>query len=96
MLETQYRSALVENLRSRFPGCYIIRPDPQHLQGIPDLLILYKNRWGMLEVKRSASASIRPNQKYYVDIFNDMSFAAFIHPENERSVLDAVQRALGD
>ena len=57
-------------------------------QGIPDLLVLFRDRWAMLEVKKSATATKRPNQARKVSLFNDWSFASFIFPENERVVLD--------
>jgi hypothetical protein len=71
----------------------IIKNDGGYLQGICDLLILYKDKWGFLEVKRSADAAEQVNQKYYVNHLNEMSFAAFIYPENEEEVLSALQQA---
>lgn len=76
-----------------FPGCIVLHLDPTEIQGIPDLLILYKNRWAALEGKKSATASHRPNQEYYVDLMNKMSFAAFIYPENKEEVLYELQQA---
>lgn len=89
--ETVYKNKLIKKLESLFPECYIIRNNPLDIQGIPDILILFKNRWAALEFKRSNTASQQANQKFYVDKFNDMSFAAFICPENEEEVLDALQ-----
>lgn len=77
-----------------FPGCFIFKLDPNEIQGIPDLLILHNNKWAILEVKRSANASHRPNQDYYVEVLNKMSFASFIYPENKEEVLHALQHAL--
>lgn len=92
-LERDYQAGLKKRIKKRFPGCMILKNDEQHIQGIPDLLILWKNRWAMLEVKRSAESFRRPNQTYYVKRLNGMGFASFIYPENEEEVLDAVQRS---
>lgn len=95
MRESKYERDLKVKLRKMFPGCHIQRNDPREHQGIPDILILWGERWAMLEVKQSASAPSQPNQPYHVDAFNTMSFAAFIYPENEEQVLDELQRSLG-
>lgn len=90
-----YKAKLVVELNARFPGCEIISLDPAYtFQGIPDLLILFRDRWAMLEVKKASNAKRQPNQPYYVDYFDRMSFCAFIYPENEEEVLDALQQAL--
>lgn len=91
MLERDYQRKLVTELKHRFPGCIIIKNDPGYLQGLPDLLILWHDLWAALEVKAEADAPNQPNQEYYVDLMNNMSFAAFIYPENEEEVLDALQ-----
>lgn len=87
MLERDYQRCLVKRLQSRFPGCIILKNDAQLKQGVPDLLILFKDKWVALEVKASESASHRPNQDYKVEKMNDMSYAAFIYPENEKDIL---------
>jgi len=93
-LERNYQATLIKKLKSLFPGSVILKNDPDYIQGFPDLTILYKDRWAVLECKREKKSSHRPNQDYYVDILNDMSFAAFIYPENEEEVIHALQRAL--
>lgn len=93
-LESQYQSRLIGVLRDMFPGCFILKNDPEYLQGVPDLLILYGDRWAMLEVKAYEGAPEQPNQRYYVEqILGPMSFAEIIFPENERQVLDALQQS---
>lgn len=92
-LERDFKSSLIKELEDRFPGCLILRNDPAYRQGVPDLVMLYKDRWAAFETKRSSDAPVRPNQKYYVDIMDAMSFAAFISPDNEQEVLDDLQRA---
>mgnify|MGYP006264122423 CR=1 FL=1 len=93
MRENQYQTKLIQTLYRRFPGAFILKNDSGYVQGIPDILILYNDRWAMLEVKRSANSPVSPNQKHYVGYFNDMSFAAFIYPENEDLILDDLQYA---
>jgi hypothetical protein len=95
MQEAGYRRKLVKKLTGLFPGCFIFENDPSRNQGVPDLLILFKGFWAMLELKRSASASLRPNQNYHIQHFNNMSFAALIYPENEEQVLSDLQSAFG-
>jgi len=95
MRESAYQRRLVRRLESLFPGCTIIKNDPRFIQGVPDLLILFRDRWAMLEVKLADDGNRQPNQAYYVDKFNGMSFASFICPENEESVLSDLQQAFG-
>ena len=92
-LESPYQADLIRRLREIYPGCMILKNDSSYLQGVPDLIILWNDRWAMLEVKRSEKAPNRPNQPYWVRILNQMSFAAFIYPENEEEVLDALEHA---
>lgn len=93
MRENSFQTHLKHEIKQRFPGCYILKNDPNYIQGFPDLLILYKNRWAALEVKKSSTASHRPNQDYYVKKLNDISFAAFIFPENKEEVLNAMEQS---
>lgn len=95
MREAAYQARLITKLQSMFPGCFILKNDPAENQGIPDILILFGNHWAMLEVKTSACAPEQPNQDYFVDLFDGMSFAAFIHPQNEDLVLNDLQSTLG-
>lgn len=92
--EASYQRKLVQKIERLFPGCLVIKNDPHITQGIPDLLVLFNDRWGMLEVKKSDNAKVQPNQAHYVQHYGDMSFAAFICPENEDEVLNELQSAL--
>lgn len=94
MRESEYQKRLIDKLHRLYPGCVVLKNDPSYLQGIPDLVIFYRDRWAMLEVKASATAKVQANQPYYVDTLNQMSFAAFIYPSNEEDVLDALETAL--
>ena len=88
MLENRFKTNLAAELRELFPGCMVLHLDPNEIQGIPDMIVLYRNKWAVLEGKKNANARHQPNQDYYVDLMNDMSFAAFIFPENKDEVLD--------
>lgn len=86
-LESRFQAKLIMELKDLFPGCMVFKMDAGYVQGIPDLLILYEDRWAMLEVKRSEGEKHQTNQDYYVDLLDDMSFASFIFPENKEEVL---------
>lgn len=95
MKESEYQARIISRLKDEFPGCVVLKNDASYTQGIPDLLVVYKDRWAMLEVKRSEREKARPNQKHYVNLLNDLSFASFIFPENEEMVFDELQHAFG-
>ena len=90
-LEKICQSELIKELKALFPGCIILKNDPTYIQGIPDLLILFEDKWAALEVKKSITASHRPNQEFYVNKMGRMSYANFIYPENKEVVLDELQ-----
>ena len=94
MSERVYQAKLIKKLRKLLPDCVILKNDSGYMQGIPDLIILFNDRWAMLEVKDGKDSCEQPNQEYYVDLLNRMSFAAFIFPSNEKEVLDELQQAL--
>lgn len=93
MTENAYQAKLIKKLRRMFSGCVILKNDSKYIQGMLDLTILYQDRWATLEVKASEDAPTRPNQPYYQQLMDDMSFSAFIYPENEEEVLTALQKA---
>lgn len=94
MRERLYQVLVVKRLRDEFPGCLILKNDSSYLQGIPDYIILYLDRWAMLEIKADGKSAFQPNQAYYVSELNHMSFAAFIFPEIEDAVFHDLHRAL--
>jgi hypothetical protein len=96
MRETKYSRELCKRIEAMFPGCIILRNDPNKLQGVPDRLILFRDRWATLEVKTHADAPVQPNQPYYVDLMNQMSYSAFVYPENEFEVMSGLQSTFGN
>lgn len=92
-LERDFQSVLIKELKERFVGCVVLKNDSSYIQGIPDLLVLFNDKWAMLECKRSSSASHRPNQQYYVDLLDKMSFSRFICPENKEEVLHELEQS---
>lgn len=95
MRESVFQARLIRKIKKDLPGCIVMKTDPGYLQGVPDLLILHGDRWAALEVKRSQKAKHRPNQDYYVDKLNRMSYASFVYPENEKEILHDIRQALG-
>lgn len=93
--ENEYQPGLKERIAKRFPGCFMMKNDAALLPGVPDLIILYGDRWAVLEVKRSKKErdNPRPLQEYYVERLNNLGFSAFIYPEIETDVLDAMEQS---
>ena len=91
MLENKFQANLIKELKKLFPGCIVMKNDASYIQGIPDLLILFEDKWAALEVKKSITASHRPNQEFYVNKMGRMSYANFIYPENKEVVLNELQ-----
>lgn len=91
MKESAFQQGLIKELKEMFPEALIFKNETK--QGLPDLTILEGDRWALLECKASADASHQPNQDYYVEKANGMSFSRFIFPENKQEVLDELQQA---
>lgn len=93
MLESKFQADLIKDIKNMFPGCVVMKNDSSYIQGIPDLLVLYNDRWASLECKKSEGARKQPNQEYYVEKLDSMSFSRFIFPENKEEVLRELQSA---
>lgn len=93
MRESKFQKELIWEIKQRFPGAMVFKNDAGYKQGIPDLTILYKNKWACLECKGNKDAHHQPNQDYYISKMNDMSFASFVYPENKEDVLNAMEQA---
>lgn len=93
MLENQFKTKLIKEIEERLPGSMVFHLDPNEKQGAPDLLVLCNDRWAALEGKKTKTATHRPNQDYYVQTMDKMSFARFIYPENKEEVLNELERS---
>ena len=91
MLENKFQAKLINELKTIFPNCIVMKNDSSYIQGIPDLLILNNDKWAALEVKRTSKASKQPNQEYYVGRMDEMSFSRFVCPENKDEVLNELK-----
>ena len=90
-LERDYQRRLKYRIKQTFPDSIVMKNDANQIQGIPDLLILHKDKWAMLEIKRDKDSSKRPNQPYYVDKLDSMAFARFVSPETEEEVFNELK-----
>ena len=95
MLESKFQADLIKDIKNMFPGCVVMKNDSSYIQGIPDLLVLYNDRWASLECKKSEGARKQPNQEYYVEKLDSMSFSRFINPENKEEVLNELRETFG-
>mgnify|MGYP003517679126 FL=1 len=86
---------VISKIKEMVPGCIVMKNDPTYIQGIPDITVIKGARCALLEVKRSANASHRPNQDYYVKLIrNQGGYASFVYPENVDTVLNETKRFL--
>lgn len=93
MLERDFQAKIIKKIKQMFPGCIVLKNDANYLQGIPDTTIFYKSKWATLEFKKTHNSPYQPNQEYYIDRMNEMSFSRMICPENQKEVLDELQHA---
>lgn len=92
MKESDFQKELKKEIKAMFPGCIITKLDSSDIQGIPDLLVLHNDKWATLENKKKKNAHHQPNQDYYVEKMNSMSFSRFIYPENKEEVLNELRK----
>ena len=92
--ENAFQAHIIKRLKKEFPGCIVLKNDANYIQGIPDLIVLHNGTWAALEVKRRVDAPYQPNQEYYVNRMHDMSYAAFVFPENEEEIFYDLQQTL--
>jgi len=48
----------------------------------------------MIEIKKHNKSIFQPNQEYYLDLFNKMSFARMISQDNYEEVIKDVEQFL--
>ena len=94
MLERDFQASLIKEIKNLLPGCLVLKNDATYIQGIPDLLILHKGSWAALECKKNSRSHHQANQDFYISKMNEMSYAAFISPENRKEILDELLQTL--
>ena len=87
-LESAFQKELTDEIKRIFPGCKVIKNDSGYIQGFPDWTVLYRDRWAVFECKRYEGAPYQPNQEYYIEQLDDMSFSRCVYPENKEWFLD--------
>lgn len=89
-LESEFELATCKEIEQELPGCIILKNDAKKQQGILDRVVFYEDRYAFLEFKRASKSERQPNQEYFVERLDKMSFAAFIEPGNKEEVLDGL------
>ena len=91
-LESKFQKELIDEIKREYPGCIILKNDPDYIQGFPDWTILWEDKWAVLEAKRAKNSRKQPNQEHYVEKLDDMSFSRFVYPENKEEVLNELRK----
>lgn len=86
--ESVFQAKLIRELETEFPESVVFKTDPNYIQGFPDLLFLNDSFWAALEVKRATNSARQPNQEYWVQRLNFMSYSRFVSPGNLDDVLE--------
>ena len=77
--ESDFQANTIKKLKVMFPGAIITKLDASYILGIPEVLILWGQRWAVFEFKKYVHATKRQNPDSYVDRMNTMSFARVIY-----------------
>lgn len=91
-LESKFQKELIDEIKSEYPGCIVLKNDPDYIQGFPDWTILWEDKWAVLEAKRDKNSRKQPNQEHYVEKLDGMSFSRFVYPENKEEVLNELRK----
>ena len=43
-LESKFQKELIDEIKREYPGCIILKNDPDYIQGFPDWTILLKDK----------------------------------------------------
>lgn len=94
--ESDFQKEVAGWLRKQ--GCRVIKQDPAigKQKGIPDLLVLYKKAWMMLEIKASKTSKFRPGQKKMIDTFGEWSYTRVVFPENFDIIKNEISKILDE
>ena len=90
--ESKFQKELIDEIKREYPGCIILKNDPDYIQGFPDWTILWEDKWAVLEAKRAKNSRKQPNQEHYVEKLDNMSFSRFVYPENKEEVLNELRK----
>lgn len=93
--ENVVQGDLIKEIEKRYPDCVVLKNDASYKQGIPDLTVMYHDKYAMLETKREKNAAFRPNQETYLKLFDNWSFARRVEPENKEEVLNELDAFFG-
>ena len=91
-LESKFQKELIDEIKREYPGCIVLKNDPDYIQGFPDWTILWEDKWAVLEAKRAKNSRKQPNQEHYVEKLDGMSFSRFVYPENKEEVLNELRK----
>ena len=91
-LESKFQKELIDEIKREYPGCIILKNDPDYIQGFPDWTMLWEDKWAVLEAKRAKNSRKQPNQEHYVEKLDSMSFSRFVYPENKEEVLNELRK----
>ena len=94
--EGNFKKKLIKDIKKEFPGCIVTKLEADYCNGIPDILILHKDKWATLEAKKNKGEVTKERenklaQDHYVAKMNSMGYSSYVYPENKEEVLNELK-----
>lgn len=91
--ESDFKTKLYKEIRTKFPGSEVLPNDPNLIQGFPDATVYLPNgKYILLEGKKTSNSARQQNQDYYVNHSPLSPNAMYAYPENKKEVLQEIER----
>lgn len=79
-IESNFQADLKKEIETLFPGAVIMKNDPNDIQGIPDLTVIWRDHWAWLECKTRNKCSQTVEPRFLYSVCTPLFFRGFYLP----------------